>query len=141
MSEAMQKKRVLLIDDEDMVSRLLKLNLEQAGSYEVKIENQAARSLAAVRQFKPDTILLDIVMPERNGMEVAQDIWSEDGLKHIPIIFFSATIAKRGVRSLGGAPTLPKPSSVKDIVKCIEHNLIRHPMPDTGGLDNADFGG
>src|SRR2546423_5120830 len=59
----MSKRRILVVDDETSITRLLKLNLEQTGSYEVREENLGARVLEAAREFKPDLVLLDVMMP------------------------------------------------------------------------------
>ena len=60
-----EKKRILVVDDEPSITRLLKLNLEQAGEYEVATEDVSKAALAAAEEFQPDLILLDVMMPRR----------------------------------------------------------------------------
>src|SRR5205809_734888 len=60
----MSLKRLLLVDDEEPFTRLVKLNLEQTGRYTVRIENDGAKALATAREFAPDLILLDVIMPD-----------------------------------------------------------------------------
>ena len=64
------KKRVLLIDDEPDFTYMMKLNLEKTGRYEVCEENKAIEAFETAKRFKPDLILLDIIMPRMSGLEV-----------------------------------------------------------------------
>jgi len=63
----MNKKRILIIDDEASFTRLLNLNLGCTGKYAVRAENNPPEGLAAVREFHPDLILLDVMMPQMDG--------------------------------------------------------------------------
>ena len=60
-----EKKRILVVDDEPSITRLLKLNLEQTGDYEVATENSPKAAVAAAEEFQPELLLLDVVMPGR----------------------------------------------------------------------------
>ena len=64
------KKRILVVDDEPTITRLLKLNLEQTGDYEVATENDSQAALATAKEFRPDLILLDVMMPKMDGYEL-----------------------------------------------------------------------
>ena len=63
----MGKKRILLVDDEPIVTRTLQRYLEATGAYEVRSENDATLVLAAAQEFEPDVIFLDVVTPEKDG--------------------------------------------------------------------------
>lgn len=123
----MPKKRILLIDDEAAFTRLLKLNLEQTGHYEVRIENRAKKALAAARQFRPDLIFLDIVMPGMDGSAVAAEIKADAMSKHVPIVFLTAAVLKEEVDQgggiIGGHPFLAKPISGEDIIEYLKKHL------------------
>lgn len=67
----MTKKRIMLIDDHPKFTQSMKIYLESTGAYEVREVNSGRRALAAVRHFKPDLILLDIIMPGMDGGDVA----------------------------------------------------------------------
>jgi CheY-like chemotaxis protein len=82
----MGKKRILLVDDEKSFTNLLKLNLEDTGNYEVRVENWAEDALPAAQQFKPDLVLLDIIMPRLPGGNVAAQIKEDPALKDTPIV-------------------------------------------------------
>ncbi len=123
----MNKKRILVIDDEPSITRLLKLNLEYNGSYTVREENSGPRSLATIKEFNPDLILLDIMMPGLDGSEVAARLQDNPALKNIPIVFLTAAVKKAEVGSneglIGGLPYLAKPVDIDEVVACIEKHL------------------
>src|SRR6266498_4689477 len=95
------KKRILIIDDEASFARIVKLNLEKTGTFEVRVENKAAYAVPAAREFKPDLILLDVIMPSMDGGDVANQIKRDRNLKGTPIIFLTATVSKREAGDLG----------------------------------------
>ena len=66
----MTKKRILIIDDEASFTRLLKLNLEYNGHCVLHEENVGPRGVATIKQFKPDLILLDVMMPGIDGGQI-----------------------------------------------------------------------
>ena len=68
------KKRILIIDDEDAFSTLLKLNIERMSGHEVFVASNGELGLAFVKQCKPDLVFLDLVMPGAPGLEVLKQI-------------------------------------------------------------------
>ena len=119
----MSKKRILLIDDEPSFTRMLKLNLEETGAYEVRAENSGTEGLAAAREFKPDLIFLDIVMPDMGGGEVAFQIKNDRNVKDIPIVFLTAAAEKEDEGINAGRTVIAKPATVEEVIACIEKNL------------------
>jgi two-component system OmpR family response regulator len=120
----MSSKRVFIVDDESGFTRLLKLTLEKSGRYLVREENDGTQAWLAAREFKPDIIFLDVVMPKIDGGDVAQQIRSDPSLAHIPIVFLTAIVsAKEGGHEIGGFPFLAKPVSLEAITQCIEEHL------------------
>ena len=121
------KKRIMIVDDEAAFTRMMKLVLEKSGRYEVIGENKATQALATARACQPDLILLDVVMPEMDGGDVAALMQADPALKAIPIVFLTALISEQEV--LGGPVTragyrfLGKLSSDADLIACIEQNL------------------
>ena len=120
----MAKKRILLVDDEKSLTTLLKLNLEETGNYDVRVENWAEDALTAAHEFNPDLILLDLVMPRLPGGNVAAQIDADPVLKAIPIIFLTAAVRRRQVEENEGIicdhPCLAKPASIDEIIAMIE---------------------
>ena len=96
----MSKKRILVVDDETSITRLLKLNLEQTGNYEVREENFGARVLEAAREFKPDLVLLDVMLPDMDGGDVAAGLKQDPALRKTPVVFLTAAVKKEEL----GAP-------------------------------------
>lgn len=125
----MAKKRILLVDDEKSLTTLLKLNLEETGDYEVRVENWPEDALPTARQFKPDLILLDIIMPRLPGGNVAALIDADPELKDTPIVFLTAAVRKHQVEEndgiISGRPCLAKPATVEEVVAMIEKHVRR----------------
>ena len=99
----------MVIDDEESVTRMVKLNLEKTGLYDVRAVNTATASLAVAREFKPDLIFLDVMMPDMDGGDVSAQIKADPRLKHVPIIFLTAIVSKSEAGSEGlscGGPDL-----------------------------------
>jgi two-component system, OmpR family, response regulator len=120
----MDKKRIFIVDDESGFTRLLKLTLEKTGNYQVLEENDGTNAWRAAREFKPDIIFLDIVMPKIDGGDVAQQIRSDPALAHVPIIFLTAIVSQKETNSeIGGFPFLAKPVSLDAITQCIREHL------------------
>lgn len=132
----MRKIRVLLIDDEVTFTELLKVNLEEAGPYEVAIENRGTQALATARAVKPDIIFLDVIMPDLDGSRIAAQLVTDPALKHTPIVYVTAILSKRDAqtspRALGGVGCIAKPVGTKEIVACIEQHAAR-PVPAAAG--------
>lgn len=70
----MQKKRILIIDDEEDFGTLLKLNINKTAEYEAMVANSGAAGLKVIRKCKPDLVLLDIMMPGMDGVETLKQI-------------------------------------------------------------------
>jgi len=129
---APEKKKILIIDDEVSFARMVKLNLEKTGGFEVRTENRAAAAVAAAREFRPDLILLDVIMPGMDGGDVANKIKRDQNLKSTPVVFLTATVSKHeagdvGLNS-GGELFLAKPISVEALIQCINDH-VRKPEP------------
>ena len=91
----MNKKKILLIDDEASNTRPMKVNLDRTGRYTVQTENNALHALETARQFKPDLIFLDVMMPDMDGGQVAAQMEIDPALKNVPIVFLTAIVTKK----------------------------------------------
>jgi CheY-like chemotaxis protein len=121
-----EKPRILIIDDSRDFTHSAKLALERTGRYSVWEENDPARAHQTAQHVQPDLILLDIVMPETDGGEVAARIESDPTLHRTPIVFVTALVTKAEARSglqIQGHPFLAKPISIPELVTGIERNL------------------
>jgi CheY-like chemotaxis protein len=129
VEEAKEKPRILIVDNSRDFTYSAKLALERTGRYAVWEENEPARAHQTAQRVKPDLILLDIVMPETDGGEVAARIESDPTLQGTPIVFLTALVTKAEARSglqIQGHPFLAKPINIPKLVVGIERNL---PMP------------
>jgi CheY-like chemotaxis protein len=125
----MSQKRILIADDEESFTRLLKLNLEAGGTYRVRTENQATEVVAAAKQFRPDLIFLDVMMPELDGGTVASMLQEDAETKNIPIVFLTAAVKEEEVKArgglVGGLPYLAKPVDLETVIACLRKHLGR----------------
>lgn len=120
-------KRILVVDDEAALTRMVKLNLEQTGQYEVRTENEGSLAIAAARDFKPDLILLDVMMPDMTGDEVSAALKQDPDLAATKVIFMTAIVTKAETgklgKKIGGNVFLAKPVRLKELVAAIERVL------------------
>ena len=118
-----RKPKVLLVDDEEAFTKVTQLTLT---NYEIQVENDSRRALEAARDFKPDLILLDVMMPNFDGGDVATQIRDDPKLKEVPIVFLTALVtqkesARRPV--MGGYPFIAKPVTPERLAENIEKHL------------------
>jgi CheY-like chemotaxis protein len=118
------KKKILVVDDEASLTRMMKLNLEATGRYEVREENQGSRAVDTAREFRPDMIFLDVMMPDMSGDEIAAQLAEDPLLKDTKYVFLTAIVTKEETAETGsdiaGQTFLAKPVKVQDLVACIE---------------------
>ena len=117
-----RKPKILIVDDEPGLVRLLALMLTKR--YEVRSIYDATQALEAVVEFKPHWILLDWVMPQMHGGDVAQQIRADARLCDTRILFHSAALSKRDERhDMAGFPAIAKPTGLTELVEAIEEQL------------------
>lgn len=85
----MKKERILLVDDEQDIIDMISYNLEKEG-YEIETATNGRDAIEIAEKFMPDLILLDVMMPEMDGMETCVEMRSIDSLKHTIIAFLTA---------------------------------------------------
>ena len=85
----MNSKKILLIDDEQDILEILSYNLEKEG-YEVHTAENGVKGIAKAKEIIPDLILLDVMMPEKDGIETCQDLRKIKELQQTLIVFLSA---------------------------------------------------
>jgi two-component system, OmpR family, response regulator len=129
----MDKKRILIVDDEPSITRLLKLNLEQTNDYVVRDENSPREALAAAEEFQPDLIFLDVMMPDMDGGDLVSRFHAHPTLKQVPIVFLTAVVKREELRHhhglIGGMPFLAKPVNLHEVLGCLERHLGAKTMP------------
>ncbi len=121
-------RKILVIDDEAGFTKLLKMNLEKSGEFEVRIENNSLKALATAREFHPEAVLLDVVMPGMDGGDVAAQFQDDPMLKKVPIIMLTALVSPGetshdSVAQAGAMSVLPKPVKLDKLVACLRQAI------------------
>jgi two-component system alkaline phosphatase synthesis response regulator PhoP len=117
--------RVLIADDEASMRFLCRMNLEADG-IEVIEATEGSGVLDLARETKPDVVILDVMMPGKNGFDVAEELIGDPQAKHLPIVFLSARaeldMQAQGIE-LGGFEYLTKPFDVLELRTTLERVL------------------
>ena len=120
--------KLLIVDDEPDVTELLKYKLEQEG-YRCKLLNDPVRFVGFVRDYQPDLIVLDIMMPELNGMQLCHIAKADPVMKHIPIIFLTARNETddriKGLKA-GADDYISKPFDMQELLLRVDKVLMRN---------------
>jgi DNA-binding response OmpR family regulator len=119
-------RRILIIDNDKNTTHLVKILLEKTGRYLVFEENNPTRAHQTARNFRPDLIFLDVVMPDRDGGEIAAQIRTDSELQNTPIIFLTALVTRdeaNGGLHIDGHPFLAKPINIQELINTIERHL------------------
>ena len=121
-----EKPRILIVDNDSQFARRARLLLGQSGKYVACTVIDPRRALETGRSFKPDLVLMDLIMPEEDGIEVAAQLEADWALYRVPIVFLTSLVtaeeAKDG-RRVYGHRILPKPTSSQELIELIEQNL------------------
>lgn len=122
-----ERRKILIVDDDERLTRLVRLNLEESGRFLVCEEIRATAALQTALSFVPHLVLLDVMMPEMDGGDVAAQIRSHPQLSHVPIVFLTAAAKKNEVHNhngrIGGMPFLAKPIDIDELTACIDKAL------------------
>ena len=125
-NEPNEKPRILIVDNNSHFARSARLLLDRSGKYFVCTVTDPRRALEIARIFKPDLLLVDLIMPQEDGPEVAAQFEADWALHGVPIVFLTSLItaeeAKDG-RRVYGHRILPKPTSSSQLLELVEQNL------------------
>lgn len=123
----MSLKRLLVVDDEEPFTRLLKLNLEDTGRYTVQVETDGRNAIETAHQFQPDLILLDVIMPDADGGEIAATMRADPRLKNVPIVFLTAAVSQQELEGpsgvIGGRLFVAKPVNKRALLELLDAQL------------------
>src|SRR4051812_40800295 len=114
--------KVLVIEDDRDISELIRYNLEREG-YEVSAIFDGAQALDYVQKIKPALIVLDLMLPNIDGLEICRQLKSNDSFKHIPVIMLTAKSEEADVvvgLQMGADDYLAKPFSPKVLLARIK---------------------
>jgi len=125
-----EKKRILVVDDEPDFVSIVKKNLEKAG-YEVEVAYDGVEGIKKVKANPPDAIVLDVMMPEKDGYKVCSELKADKTYHDIPILLLTAVadhVTSTRYSHYDGMSTeaddyLPKPASADDILDSVKSLL------------------
>ena len=121
----MAKIKILYVEDELFLGKIVKESLESRG-FEVWMESDGERVLPSFKKLQPDVCILDIMLPNRDGFGIAEEIRGLD--KKVPILFVTAKNRTEDLVkgfSLGGNDYIRKPFSMEELIVRI-HNTLRN---------------
>lgn len=128
------KKRITMIDDEETLCHLVRLNLESTGRFEVTTATDPREGLKLAQTEKPDLIILDLMMPHMEGSVVAEKLLENNQTKDIPILFLTVLADKNLTGAyMGESKTrkmVAKPVTTSELVRRIEE-MLKHPGINT----------
>lgn len=120
--------KVLLIDDDNFIRKIYKFELSKE-NIEVDLAESAEIGLEKIKSSKPDLILLDMMLPGKNGFDVLSELQADEELKKIPVIVFSSLSQESDIKKamdLGCAKYLPKDTySTNEIIGEIKNIFLK----------------
>jgi DNA-binding response OmpR family regulator len=137
----MTKEKILIVEDEKDLVRLIRYNLEKA-KYHVTAARDAESGLKLARKSNPDLILLDIMLPDSDGLDICKGIRRDPDLAGVPIIFLTARASETdrivGLE-LGANDYVVKPFFVRELIARIKLQFRNQTTPprmlEAGGLE------
>jgi excisionase family DNA binding protein len=120
-------KKILIVDDDQDIVDLLKLNLSKIG-FKIETASNGIEAGTRVVEFKPDLILLDIMMPEMDGLEALKQFKSMNYTKKTPIIILSSVDEEKVIKKAykyGAASYLTKPVKIHEVIVEIQKIIFK----------------
>ena len=122
--------KVLLVDDDPVILKLLQVNFEMEG-YTVLTANDGVEGLEKARAERPDVVILDIMMPRMDGLEVTRELKGDDSTKEMPILLLSAKAQASDIqlgREVGADDYLTKPFDPLELLERVSEILKSRPI-------------
>ncbi len=119
------RKKILIVDDDEAIARAVKQSIQaSAPQYEIAIETDSRKAIAAALAFQPDLVLMDVIMPWMDGSTVVSEMRKDMVLEETPVIYLTSIIGKREQESHGGFigrdPVLAKPVDMSELLTLID---------------------
>ena len=137
----MKKTKVLYVEDETFLAKIVSETLESRG-YEVVLEEDGGKAMQRFSEAKPDVCVLDIMLPNKDGFAIADEIREKD--TDVPIIFLSAKSQTSDVLNgfrLGANDYIRKPFSIEELIVRIENVLRNKSAQPAEGQEEVKIGG
>ena len=117
-------KRLLIVDDEEDFAFLLKKAVEATGRFEASICTNPTEAVEYARRLQPKLILLDVMMPQLGGEDVAVELQRHQGLAAIPVIFLTSLLQQhettKALQVIGGRYMMAKPVNTAALIEAID---------------------
>ena len=110
--------RVLCVEDDDDIRRILRLSLEKIGQMTVELVADPAEAMESIVAFKPELVMLDWMMPGIDGPALLRKMRENPATCALPVVFVTAKASRRELaelQALGAAGTISKPFAAKDL--------------------------
>jgi two-component system, OmpR family, response regulator VicR len=128
------EKKILVVDDEKPIADILQFNLKKEG-YKVYCAYDGVEALEKVEEVQPDLILLDIMLPQKDGMEVCREVRKKFDMPIIMLTAKDSEIDKVLGLELGADDYVTKPFSTRELLARVKANLRRHQTASTSAED------
>jgi len=136
----MAGEKILIVDDERHIVRLVQVNLERAGFTTVAAYN-GVEALEQVAKENPDLVLLDVMMPRKDGFETLKELQSNDDTKDIPVIMLTAKAQDADIMkgwSSGVWAYLTKPFNPRELLTFVDRVLQGKAEQDNGQIEDGE---
>lgn len=131
-------KVILVVDDEKPIADILQFNLQKEG-YKVVCAHDGQEALEKVEEIKPDLILLDIMLPHKDGMEVCREVRKKHDMPIVMLTAKDSEIDKVLGLELGADDYVTKPFSTRELLARVKANLRRHQqISETADQDSSN---
>jgi excisionase family DNA binding protein len=113
------KKKLLIVDDDEDLVELISEGFQRDGRFDIRTVNNGFAAGMGVKEFRPDLVILDVMLPDINGKEVCQRVRSDSALDSVKILCISGMVEQDKVDALktaGANDFMQKPFSVEDLL-------------------------
>ncbi|MBI3462489.1 MAG: response regulator [Planctomycetes bacterium] len=127
------KRKVLLVDDDEELVEMITEVLDSDGRFEVRVANNGFDAGMMVKEYRPDLIVLDVMLPDINGKEVCQRVRSDENLDGVRILCISGMVEDDKIEELreaGADDFLHKPFEVEELINRMCHQLDIEAAPE-----------
>jgi len=126
---AKELQRILYVEDEPDIQAVAKIALETVGGFTVEICSSGFEALEKGSDFKPDLLLLDVMMPGMDGVSTLQELRKLPGLADTPAMFMTAKVRPSEVeqlRNIGAIDVIPKPFDPMTLSENLKSLWLKH---------------
>jgi two-component system OmpR family response regulator len=110
--------RICYVEDDEDIQRIVRMSLERIGKMTVEVVGDPTKAIDTIKAFKPDMVMLDWMMPVKDGPTLFREMKTLPEMSALPVVFITAKAAQRDLDELmrlGAVGTISKPFSPKDL--------------------------